>query len=188
MSERSLDTVPADAPASTPTPTIRKRRSTSFYPTYLAPRVELWTARMRKIPSFICNPWDFYEPFLNLGSGPSLVLCNNKTEIRVMRTFGDVSQSDESQGNESQGSEVYCLLEIQHPNFVNICECYLVEDEIFVFTEYVGFSIQDLLLHFISPTEQEIAYIIGQVSRISSFPHLTFADIAGLGWDTIHLV
>jgi serine/threonine protein kinase len=118
---------------------------------------------MREIPSFRCNPWDFYEPFLKLGSGLSLVLCNNRTELRVMRTFG-VASHDE---------EVYCFPEVQHLNFVNICERYLFEDEIFVFTEYVGFSIEDMLLHLIYPTEREIAYIISQVSRISPFPRST---------------
>lgn len=114
---------------------------------------------MREIPSFRCNPWDFYELFLKLGSGLSLVLCNNGTEIRVMRTFRVASRSD----------EVYYFPEIQHPNFVNICECYLFEDEISALAEYVGFSIEDLLIHSIYPIEQEIAYIISQVSRLSLF-------------------
>jgi hypothetical protein len=120
MSERTLETAPADTLATPPTPTMRKRRCTSIslYPTHPAPRVarkEFWTARMREIPSFRCNPWDFYEPFLKLGSGLSLVLCNNGTGIRAMRTFGVVSHDE----------EVYCFPEIQHPNFVNIYERYL---------------------------------------------------------------
>lgn len=181
-----LETAPANTPATPvtpPTPTVRKRRCTltSLCPTHPAPRVarkEFWTAWMREIPSFRCNPWDFYEPFLKLGSGPSLVLCNNRTGIRAMRTFGVVSHDE----------EVYCFPEIQHPNFVNICERYLFEDEIFAFTKYVGFSIEELLFHSIYPTEREIAYIISQVSRISPFPRPTFVDMTGLGWHTIHLV
>jgi hypothetical protein len=183
MKERSLNTAPADTPATTPTPTIRKRRysSISLCPTLPTPRVtrkEFWTARMREIPSFRCNPWDFYEPFLKLGSGSSVVLCNNGAEIRAMRTFG-VASHDE---------EVYCFPEIQHPNFVNICERYLFEGKIFAFTEYIGFSIEDLLFHSIYPIEREIAYIISQVSRTSPFPRPTFVNITGLGWHTIHLV
>jgi hypothetical protein len=84
-----------------------------------------------------------------------------------MRTFGVVSHD----------KEVYCLPEIQHPNFVNLCERYLFEDEIFAWTEYVGFSIEDLLFHSIYPAEREIAYIIRQVSRISLFPRSTFVNI-----------
>lgn len=95
-----------------------------------------------------------------------------------MRTFGVVSHDE----------EVYCFPEIQHPNFVNICERYLFEDEIFAFTEYVGFSIEELLFHSIYPIEREIAYIISQVSRISPFPRPTFDDMTGLGWYKIHLV
>ena len=133
---------------------------------------------MRQVPSFRCNPWDFYEPFLKLGSGGLLVLCNNRTDTRVIRTFGVASECD----------EVYCFPEIQHPNFVNIYECYLFEDEIFIFTEYVGFSIENLLFHSVYPTKPEIAYIISRVSRISPFPTPTFVDIAGPGWHTVHLV
>jgi hypothetical protein len=182
MRERTLERAPADT-ATPQTPAMRKRRctSTSLCSTHPAPRVarkEFWTARMKAIPSFRCDPWDFYEPFLKLGSGPSLVLCNSGAEIRVMRTSGIASECD----------EVYCFPEIQHPNFVNIHECYLFEDEIFILTEHVGFSIEDLLFHSIYPTEREIAYVISQVSRILPFPARPFVNIAGLGWHTIHLV
>ena len=33
------------------------------------------------------QPLGLYEPFLKLGSGFSLVLCNNETKIQVIRTF-----------------------------------------------------------------------------------------------------
>jgi hypothetical protein len=98
MRERTLETA-ADTPATPPTPTMRKRRCTptSLCPTYPAPRVarkEFWTARMREILSFECNLWDFYEPFLKLGLGPLLVLCNNRIRIRVIRTFSIISKYD----------------------------------------------------------------------------------------------
>ena len=88
-----------------------------------------------------------------------------------MRTSGIASECD----------EVYYFPGIQYSNFVNIHECYLFEDEIFIFTEYIGLSIEDLLLHSIYLIEREIVYIISQVNRISPFPCLTFINIAGLG-------
>ena len=84
--------------------------------------------------------------------------------------------------------DIYYFPEIRHPNFVNICERYLFEDEIFIFTEYIGFSIEDLLFHSIYLIEREIACIISQVSRILPFLRPTFINITGLGWHIIHLV
>lgn len=69
-----------------------------------------------------------------------------------MRTSGVASE-----GN-PEGKEVFLLLEIRHPNLVNICEAYLFRTESSAIVEYVGFSIQDLLRHSIYPTEREIAY------------------------------
>jgi hypothetical protein len=99
MRERTLETV-ADTPPTPPTSTMRKRRCTltSLCPTHPAPRVarkEFWTARISEIPSFKYNPWDFYKPFLKLGSGLSLFLYNNGIEILVMRTFSVVSHDKE---------------------------------------------------------------------------------------------
>ena len=71
-----------------------------------------------------------------------------------MRTFGVAPK----------GIEFFPLFEIQHTNFVDICEAYLFESDIFVIVEYVGFSIEDLLQNSIFPTEREIAYIISQAS------------------------
>jgi hypothetical protein len=67
-----------------------------------------------------------------------------------MRTFSIISHDEEG----------YYFPEIQHPNFVNICERYLFEDKIIIFIKYIGFSIEDLLFHSIYLIEQEIAYII----------------------------
>jgi len=155
------DITPADTPT-TSVPITKKRpyASTALLANHPPPKVtskDFWTARMREIPLFGCNPWDFYEPFLKLGSGLTLVLCNNGTEVRVMRIFGDIASRD-------QGGRP--LLQVQHPNFVDIYECYSFKDETFVFTECVGFSIEDLLLRSIYPTEREIAYIINQVIHI----------------------
>ena len=195
MRETNLETAPADTPMIPSTSTMRKRRctSTSLYstqPTRRVVRNEFWTARIRKIPSFRYNPWDFYEPFLKLGLYLSLVLCNNETEIRVMRIFDNVREDEQEcePENISMSKKPFPLLGLQHPNFVNIYECYLFKDEIFVFTEYIGFSVSDLLFHSIYLPEREIAYIISQVSRISPFLRSNFVNIAGLGWHSIHLV
>lgn len=175
---------PDGIPAETPTASVGKTRkrpsaSTSLLPTHPPPkatRKEFWMARLRDIPSFKCDPWEFYEPFLKLGSGLTLVLCNNGTEIRVMKIF-DIASGD-------QGGRP--LLQVQHPNFVDIHEIYVFEDVASVFTEYIGFSIEDLLLRSIYPTEREIAYIISQVSHISSFFRSTFVNIAAPGCDKLH--
>jgi len=67
-----------------------------------------------------------------------------------MRTSSTISKYD----------KVYYFPEIQYPNFVDIHECYLFGDKTFIFTEYIGLSIEDLLFHSIYLTEREIAYII----------------------------
>jgi hypothetical protein len=121
---------------------------------------EFWVARIWEIPKFTCSLWDFYEPFLELNAHLSLVLCNEGTEVRTMRTFGAASEGKVV----SEDKNFFPLLEIQHPNFVDICEAYLFRNEISAIVEYVGFSVEDLLQHSIYPTEREIAYIISQVS------------------------
>lgn len=156
------DMTPAETPtASVPRTEKRPYASASLPASHPPPKVtckNFWTARLRETPLFKCNPWDFYEPFLKLGSGLTLVLCNSGTEIRVMGIFGIASQD--------QGGRV--LLQVQHPNFIDVYESYYYEDEAFVVTEYIGFSIEDLLLRSIYPTEREIAYTISQVRHISS--------------------
>ena len=85
-----------------------------------------------------------------------------------MRTFGVASE----------GNTDFPLLEIQHPNFVDICEAYLFKSDIAVIVEYVGFSIEDLLQRSIYPTEREIAYVISQASL--SLPYLNLSSILTL--------
>ena len=55
------------------------------------------------------------------------------------------------------------ILEIQHPNFIDIYEVYHFEDEVFLISEYVDFWLDDLLQCSVYPTEIEIACIISQV-------------------------
>ena len=85
-----------------------------------------------------------------------------------MRTFGVASE----------GNTDFPLLEIQHPNFVDIYEAYLFKGDITVIVEYVGFSIEDLLQRSIYPTEREIAYITSQASL--SLPYLNLSSILTL--------
>ena len=77
-----------------------------------------------------------------------------------MKVFGLATEDN------LEGIEILTLLEIQHPNFGEVCEAFKFRNEVFVILEYVGFSIQDLLQRSIYPTENEIAYIITQVSRV----------------------
>ncbi len=91
---------------------------------------------------------------LEFNSNHFLVVCNDGKDVRIMRVFDAAPQ----------GEGCFPLLEIQHPNFVDICEGYIFEDKIFAILEYVGFSVEDLLQYSIYPTEREIAYIISQVS------------------------
>jgi serine/threonine protein kinase len=141
---------------------------------------EFWVARIRKIPKFICSPWDFYEPFLELSAHLSLVLCNEGTEVRTMRTFDAAFEGEVA----SEDSTFFPLLEIQHPNFVDICEAYLFRNEISAIVEYIGFSVEDLLQHSIYPTEREIAYVISQVSMtiplLKLTPMLTLQVLTGI--------
>ncbi|KFY32537.1 hypothetical protein V493_00088 [Pseudogymnoascus sp. VKM F-4281 (FW-2241)] len=121
---------------------------------------EVWSAGRKKIPSYVCSPWDFYEPFLNLSSRTSLVLCNDRSTLRVIQSCG-ANEREEASTDESLDG--LSLLEIQHKNFVNIHELYLFNEEIFAVTEHVGFSLGDLLQKSICFSETEISYIIGQV-------------------------
>lgn len=133
---------------------------------------EVWSAGRKKIPSYVCSPWDFYEPFLNLSSRTSLVLCNDRSTLRVIQSCGYL--------------DGLSLLEIQHKNFVNIYELYLFNEEIFAVTEHVGFSLEDLLQKSICFSETEISYIIGQVRQALFLLHPT--DIVGFDRDTFYLV
>ena len=153
-----LEIAPANTPVTPVTPltlTVKKRYYTliSLYLIHPTPRVtrkEFQTARIREILLFRYNPWDFYELFLKLGSGSSVVLYNNRAEIRVMRTFSITSHDE----------EVYYFPEIQYPNFINIYKRYLFKGKIFIFIKYIGFLIEDLLFHLIYLIKREIVYII----------------------------
>ena len=132
-----------------------------------------WTSSIQDMPSYDCSPWDYYEPFLLLDSGHKLVLCNNRTEIRLMRS-----------GFPKSGSFWSRLSQIQHKNFINIYEVYFFEGCLFVVSEFTEFSLQDMIRYSIHPLEREIAYIIHQVGlKISC--HYPCANVLGIGWNEI---
>lgn len=155
---------------------VGKRHSPSplFFPEQPHPSLrterDFWSAGERVIPSFVCSPWDFYEKFIELHTGAFLVLCSDRSTVRVIQQFDalsdehEVESADSSVGSVSSAKFTYFpLLSIRHQNFVDICESYLFERQVFAITEYVGFSLKDLLEHGIRPSESEIAYVVSQV-------------------------
>lgn len=59
------------------------------------------------------SPWNTYRLFVELGPSECLVLCNNQTEVRMMRIFGNTSDVFEM-----TNAAPFPLIAIQHPNFV----------------------------------------------------------------------
>ncbi len=137
----------------------KKRRSLSWSVNRPCPisSLRFWVAGKRAIPSYDCSPWDFYEPFVIFKSGLRLVQCNGGTNIQVMTAYNLIHNSSVS------SSDISRIPEIQHPNFIDIYEVYYFEDQGFLISEYVDFSLDDLLQCSVYPTELEIACIISQV-------------------------
>jgi hypothetical protein len=158
----------ADTPEIIPLSVVRKRRSPSLllFPEQPNPSLrterEFWSAGEKDIPSFVCSPWDFYEPFLELRSGTTLVLYNDRSAVRVVQRFRLLSPGESAL--ESANLTYFPLLQVRHQNFVDICGSYQFEGQVFAITEYVGFSLEDLVQSSLHPSEPEIAYIICQVS------------------------
>jgi len=116
---------------------------------------DFWVAQEKAIPCYDNSPWQFYESFGRFRSGPELVLCNANGEIRVITRY-DVTFNGRG----------FRLPQIQHQNFVDIYETFLFEDRLFAISEYLDFSLEDLIQRRIYPTEPEIAFIINQVRYI----------------------
>src|SRR5260370_40497282 len=60
-----------------------------------------------------------YELFANCESDVSLVLCNKRSEVRVMKTYKDVPED-------------FNLPQMQHPNILGIYEAYIFKDQMFI--------------------------------------------------------
>ena len=119
-----------------------------------------WTAGFKKIPFISYSPWDFYEPFLDIGVLTCLVTCNNRSTVRAVKVFSAASWG---------GSATYIpLLRILHQNFVEVYKVYFFEGQVFVITEHVGSSLEDLLQKDVCFSEPDIAYIISEVGRTLS--------------------
>jgi hypothetical protein len=84
----------------------------------------------------------------------------------------------------------FSLPQIHHPNFTDIYELYYAKDQVFVISEYLDFSLEDLLKHSIWPIETEIAYIINQVRRTGIILYPRFFELiaTGAGWYTVYSV
>lgn len=84
------------------------------------------------------------------------MLCNSSSEIRVITPYARV-----------YNGSGFRLPYIHHQNFIDIYEVYDFEDRLFAISEYLDFSLEDLLQHSIYLTEPEIAFTISQVRHIS---------------------
>jgi hypothetical protein len=146
-----------------------------------------WAAGRRKIPWRVGSPWDFYEQLLELGSSTWMVLCDDRSTVRVIESFDSV---DELPGHfphvSDEGNPCFPILEIWHPNFVDIDIIYLYGEEVFAITEFVGPSLNDLLQRPIEFSEPEVAYVISEVSHTKPLSYLS--DAVGLGRYTLYLV
>jgi hypothetical protein len=133
---------------------LRKRPAVSPTPAQppRAIRKEFWTSGIQEGPIYKCSPWKFYEPFLKIGTEDTLVLCNDRTEIRVLRSYSKMAD------------HITPFRQIRHVNSVHIYELYSFEDKTYGVLEYMDLSLTDLLSYVNYLTEPEIAYIIGQVS------------------------
>lgn len=134
------------------------------------------TSGIERIPSFNDNPWNTYRLFVELGPSESLVLCNNQTEVRVMRIVGNTSDVAEMT-NEAP----FPLIAIRHPNFVVLHDAYHFRKERYACVEYAGCSLQDMLKNSVYPSEGEISCIIGQVGTVQ------YAFISSI-WTLTHQV
>jgi hypothetical protein len=66
------------------------------------------------------------------------------------------------------------LPQMRHQNIINIYKVYCFKGQMFIISEYLDFSLEDLLRHDIHLTETEIACVVRQVREIS---HLYQSDI-----------
>lgn len=78
------------------------------------------------------------------------MLCNKRTDVRVMTIYNMIGKGVD-------------LPQMRHRNIIDIYEVYCFKDQIFIISEYVDFSLEDLLRHDIHLIETEIALHIPQV-------------------------
>jgi hypothetical protein len=78
------------------------------------------------------SPWDFYEMYGGGELDVSLVLCNKRTEVRVIRVYNVVDMG-------------FDLPQMRHRNIIDIYKTYCFKGQIFIASEYLDFSLEDLL-------------------------------------------
>jgi hypothetical protein len=61
---------------------------------------------------------------------------NDGTDVQVITAYTITRDSNESRSS---------ILKIQYPNFIDIYEVYYFEDQVFLISEYIDFSLNDLL-------------------------------------------
>ncbi|PVH68123.1 hypothetical protein DL98DRAFT_522942 [Cadophora sp. DSE1049] len=135
-----------------------ERRSESTYRSQHPPpaRLNCFRASSIHLPIYDCSPWDFYKPFLALGGGRLLGLCNHDAITRVIRIEPWPISS-------FPRNTIFTILQVQHRNFVDYYEAYFFQGQVFTVSEYIDFSVKEMVNNTLYPTESEIAYIIGQV-------------------------
>jgi hypothetical protein len=103
------ETQPADTSETMPYP-VGKRRSLLFpeqpHPSSRTER-NFWSAGERDIPLFACSPWDFYEKFIEFRKGAVLVLCNDRSTVRVIQQFKE-SESARTSPMDSRAEGTVC--------------------------------------------------------------------------------
>jgi hypothetical protein len=90
--------------------------------------------------------------------------------------------------DEDKLDDVTPLLRILHQSFVDVHEIYFFDREVFVITEHVGLSLEDMLENSVCLSEPDIAYIIGKVSLTLSLSTLYSSDVLDFGRYMLHLV
>lgn len=103
-----------------------------------------------------------------------MVLCDNRSTVRVIESFNNVDELPNHFPHvNDEGNPCFPILEIWHPNFVDIDIIYLYREEVFAITEFVGPCLKDLLQRPIEFSEPEIAYVISEVSQTRSSSYLS---------------
>jgi hypothetical protein len=147
-------------PLDSPTTSFKRKRGAKSPhtinhppPAPRAPPKCFWLSSVHEMPVYRQSPWDFYDPFLSLGSGRFLALCNRGAERRVISS---VATSDWAP---------ISIFQIQHRNFIHFYEIYLFEGQRFIVSEYIEFRLQEILQNDIYLIEPEIRYITSQVNE-----------------------
>lgn len=116
-----------------------------------------------------------------------MALCDNRSTVRVIESLDNVDELPTHFPHVDDGGiPCFPILQMWHPNFVDIDMIYLYREEVFAITEFVGPSLNDLLQTPIEFSDPEIAYVISEVSQ--AVPVFYLSDAVGFGRYTLYLV